>query len=148
MVMQFKTEPGSYAKGRRANAEEWNGFSRTFETAPSAQLGFGVPVARGTGDHGCVAYTGSNEFIGVSEAVQILPHPGDYFVQYDTVPVMEWGVIGVDVGGATVAAGEPAGFDTGTGLWVEGDTINPALSGCVFETSGTGIVLLRVRKVA
>lgn len=146
MAMTFKEAPGSYARGRRVNAEEWNGFSRTFETGGGAELRFGEPVARGVGDRGCVAYTGANEFIGIAEAHLVLPHVGDHYLQYDTVAVCEYGVIGVDVGSASVDAGAPAGWDNTARLWVEADTSVPQVAGAVFETSGTGIVALRLRR--
>lgn len=146
MVMTFKENPDSWMVGRRANGEEWNGFSRTFETGSGAELRFGEPVARGTGDRGCIAYTNAN-FIGIAETNQVLHHVGDYYTQYDTVAVMEWGVIAVNCGANTVAAGDPAAWDSGDRLWfADGDTANPAIDGAVFETSGTGIQLLRLRK--
>lgn len=145
MAITFKEAPAARMLGRRVNAEEWNGFSRVFETAPSAQLGFGQPVARGTDDRGCVEYTGSNTFIGIAETSQILPHTGDYYVQYDTVPVMEWGVIAVDVGSTAVTAGAAASWDNTNSVWVEADSSNTAVDGAVFETSGSGIQALRLR---
>jgi hypothetical protein len=146
MPQQFKTTLAAYAKGRRINAEAWNGFSRTYET-PTLLLGFGVPVARGAGENGIIAFA-TVGFVGVAEAVAILPHTGEGFMQYDTVPVMEEGVIGVDVGSNVVVHGTAAAWNNTTKLWSNTGTIAVAVPGCYFESSGTGIVGLRVRKVA
>lgn len=146
MTFTFKENPDSWMVGRRVNAEAWNGFSRTFETGSSAQLRFGEPVARGAGDRGCIRYTNTG-FIGIAEANQVLHHEGDYYLQYDTVAVMEEGVIAVNCGANTVSAGDPAAWESTDRLWfADGDTANPAIAGATFETSGTGIQLLRLRK--
>lgn len=145
-VFNYAENLTKYAVGRRVNSEEWNTVTRTFETA--ATLAFGVPVARGAGDHGCIAYAGSN-FIGVTEASQMLNHVGDTYARYDNVAVCKMGVIGVLVGEA-VTDGAAAGWDAGTGKWVLADTANPQVPGCVFETSGAAdtVVALRVTPVA
>lgn len=146
MALEFRNTMLPFAAGRRVNMEEWNTVTRTFETAPSAQLAFGVPVQRGANAKGCVAYT-NGDIIGISEASLALPHPGDYYVQYDNVGVCEVGVIGV-VAGESVTAGTPAGFNTGTGRWVVADTAAPQVPGAVFESSGGNgdVVALRYRR--
>lgn len=146
MALVFSDTMKPFARGRRVNMEEWNTITKTFETGGGAQLGFGVPVQRGTNAKGCVVYS-NGDIIGISEASQVLPHPGDYYSQYDNVAICEVGVIGVVVGEA-VTAGNPAGFDTGSGKWVTADTAAPQVPGAVFESSGDldDVVALRYRR--
>ncbi len=144
MPMTFKETPELYAVGRPANMEAWNGITRTLET--DVQLGFGAPVGRGTGDHGCVPYTGSEDFLGVSACSQVLGHPGDYYSQYDNVGIYPKEVLGANTGENEVAAGSPAAWDSDNSVWLEADSSNPQVPGCEFETSGTGVVLIRVRR--
>jgi hypothetical protein len=150
MPITFAQSMNAYALGRRVNMEEWNTITRIFETA--AQLGFGVPVRRGAGAKGCVAYvTGSADIIGITEASQVLPHAGDYYERYENVPVCESGVIGVLAGETTVLGG-PAGYDptanSGAGGWMNADTAAPAIPGATFESvGGVGtVVALRYRR--
>lgn len=137
-MVTYATSITPYARGRRCNSEEWNTITRTFET--DAQLGFGVPVQRGTGDHGIVAWT-SGDFLGVTEASLMLPHPGDYFVQYDNVPVCRMGVIGVLVSGS-VADGDPAAWN-GT-AWGVADTTTETIFG-EFDASGADGTIVPLR---
>lgn len=147
MPIKYGLTLDKFALGRRTNMEEWNTITRTQESATA--LGFGVPVQRGTGEHGCVIYT-NGAFLGVSEASQVQPHVGDNFAQYENVPVCEVGCIGVRCAG-TVTAGMKAGWDAsangGAGAWVEADTGSPQIPGCEFDTGGTDtVVALRVRR--
>lgn len=152
MALVFSETMTPFARGRRVNMEEWNTITRTFETGSNAQLAFGVPVRRGANAKGCVAITtGSAEVIGITEASQVLGHPGDYYLQYDSVAVCEVGVIGV-VAGENVTAGAPAGYDStandGAGGWMVADTAVSQIPGAVFETSGSQgeVVALRYRR--
>lgn len=114
MPLQFKSDIASYAVGRRVNMEEWNSITRSAEAA----IGFGIPVQPGATEHTCktlTATTGQN-VLGITEARQILPHPGDNYAQYDNVAVCEVGVIGVKLG-ADVAAGAVARFNTADSTW-------------------------------
>lgn len=132
MVMTFRENPNSYMAGRRVNAEAWNGISRTFEEAPTAQLKFGVPVRDGAAATGCRRITAATQtVIGISEANQVLPRPGDYFVQYDTVAICESGVIAVATGTDPVAKGAQARFDVTNGVWT-----NAAASATVLTIPG------------
>ena len=118
MVVTFRENPKSYMRGRRVNAEEWNGISRTFETGGNAQLAFGVPAVAGTGDRGCVALTAAAQnVLGITETNQVLTRPGDYYLQYDNVPICESGVIAVLVGASSVSKGAQARFDVTNGVW-------------------------------
>lgn len=119
MAITFRENPASYMRGRRVNAEEWNGISRTFETA-SAQLPFGVPAVAGTGRRGCVALTAAAQVVlGITEANQVLPRPGDYYLQYDSVAICETGVIAVATGTDPVVKGAQARFDVTAGVWTD-----------------------------
>ena len=61
MAYEFRENPASYMRGRRVNAEEWNGISATFETGGGAQLPFGVPVVAGANRRGCVALSAAGQ---------------------------------------------------------------------------------------
>lgn len=116
MPIQFKNTLTSYAQGRRANMEEWNTITRVL--GGSSNLGFGVPVMPGASAGLAVeldATTGRN-VLGITEASQILPHPGDYYVPGENVPVCERGVIGVLLG-ADVTEGAAARWDTANKVW-------------------------------
>lgn len=142
MVQVYRETPASYARGRRVNMEEWNTITRTLET--DVQLKFGVPVQRGTGNHGCVPFT-SGDLLGITEANLVLPHPGDYYTQYDNVAIMESGVIGVLVSG-TVQPGDPAAYNAGNDTWGVADTTTETIIG-EFDAGGTDeVVPLRLRK--
>lgn len=117
MAIQYRENPASYMRGRRVNAEEYNTITRTFETAPTAVLEFGVPAVAGIGRRGCVALTAAAQnVLGITETNQVLPRPGDHYVQYDNVPICESGVIAVRVGPA-VTKGAQARFDVTNGVW-------------------------------
>lgn len=147
--MQFKTQITPFAVGRRCNSEEWNTITRVLEG--TTNVGFGVPVTRGTGPKQFRPLGGGREIIGITEADQTLPRPGDYFAQYDNAGICEVGVIGVLAGG-DVAHGAPAGYDPaandGAGGWVVADTGVDQVPGAQFETSGAAgeTVALRYRR--
>lgn len=139
----YSAELTKYMKGRRGNMESWNTISRTNESATA--IGFGAAVFRGAGEHGCVPAAGG-DFLGVSEANQVLPHLGDEYRQYDTVAICERGVIGVDCSGA-VKAGDAAAWDAAAKKWKVASSGSPQTAGCEFDTDGTDtVVLLRVRR--
>lgn len=126
----------AYAQGRRANAEEWNGKSRTL--AGSANVGFGVPVREGTVDHTVLPLTEAAQAVaGISEASVVLPHPGDQFEPGDTVPVCESGVIGVLLG-ANVTKDAQARFNVTNQTWTGATASATVLTipGATFDESG------------
>lgn len=136
MAIDFKTDIAAYAVGRRVNMEEWNTFTRTAEEV----IAFGVPVMPGTGEHTCVgldAVTGRN-VLGITEAAQVLPTPGDTYKEYDNVAICEFGVIGVMLG-SNVTKGQPARFNTTNGTWTSGaqSTTVVTIPGAQFEADGT-----------
>lgn len=136
MAITFRENPASYMRGRRVNAEEWNGISRTFETGSNAQLPFGVPVVAGSGRRGCVALSAAAEnVLGITEANQVLPRPGDYYLQHDTVAICEVGVIAVVVDSNGVAKGAQARFNVTDGVWTSANASATVLTipGAFFE---------------
>lgn len=151
MAMTFRENPASYMVGRRVNAEEWNGVSRTFESASPAQLGFGVPAIAGAGRRGCLALTAAAQnVLGITEANQVLPRPGDYFVQYDTVPVCETGVIAVQIGATPVTGKVQARYDVTNNVWTPAAASATVLTipGAFFEEpiAANGVGPLRYRR--
>lgn len=101
--------------GMVANGETSNRISRTCETA--AGIGFGQPVYRGTGDHGCTLTVGTlATFLGWSIAQHgqalLAGQDADEYQQYDTVAILTSGAIYVNVKGAVT---DGAAITVGTG---------------------------------
>lgn len=149
MALTLKENLASYALGRRANMEEWNTITRTKEG--SGTLGFGVPVMPGTGEHTCVELDATNgrNVLGITEASQVLPHPGDAYEQYDNVGICEVGVIGVNLG-ANVTAGAQARWNTANKTWTgaaQSATV-VTIPGAQFEVAGASgtVGLVRYRR--
>jgi hypothetical protein len=91
--------------GMVASGETSNRISRTIEDA--AGVGFGVPVYRGSGDHGCTATVGTlATFLGWTIANMgqglVAGQTADTYAQYDNVPIMPQGAIYINVKGAVV----------------------------------------------
>lgn len=141
----YKKTMTKYAKGRRVNMEEWNTNTGVAEAA----IGFAVPVEVGTlGGQQVKEWDGTGVILGITEAVAVLPRPGDAFAQYDNVPFCEIGVIGVEVG-TNVTKGSPAFWDATSKKWVATDTATSyAVLGATFDEAGTAdtIVPLRYRR--
>jgi hypothetical protein len=136
--------------GMVANGETSNRISRTIEDA--AGVGFGVPVYRGSGDHGCTATVGTlATFLGFTIAVAgqglVAGQTADTYAQYDNVSIMPSGAIYVAVKGAvtdgaalTVGAGGGAADLIGataadathiaTG-WIADETVTDGICRCV-----------------
>lgn len=138
MAIQFKENLAAFAVGRRVNMEEWNTITRTKEG--SGTLPFGVPVMPGTGPHTCVILDATNgrNVLGITEASQVLPHPGDAYAQYDNVAICEVGVIGVLLG-ADVTRGAQARWNTADGTWTgaaQSATV-VTIPGAQFDEDGT-----------
>lgn len=109
-----ETVPKGYA-GMVANGETSNRITRTCETA--AGIGFGQPVYRGSGDHGCTATIGTlATFLGWTIAhhgqALIAGQDADEYQQYDNVAIMTSGAIYVNVKGAVT---DGAAITVGTG---------------------------------
>jgi hypothetical protein len=91
--------------GMVADGETSNRISRTIEDA--AGVGFGLPVYRGSGDHGCVGTIGTlATFLGFTIATSgiglVAGATADVYPQYESVPIMTGGAIYVAVKGAVV----------------------------------------------
>lgn len=138
----------AYAQGRRANAEEWNGISRTL--AGNANVGFGVPVIHGTAEHTVLPLTEAGQNVaGITEANYVLPHPGDNYEPGDTVAACESGVIGVLLG-ANVTKGAVARFNVTAKAWTGAAASSTVLTipGATFEEAGASgaVGLVRFRR--
>lgn len=101
--------------GMVANGETSNRITRTCETA--AGIGFGVPVYRGTGDHGCTSTVGTlATFLGWTIATSgqalVAGQDADEYAQYDNVPIITLGAIWITVTGAVT---DGAAITVGTG---------------------------------
>lgn len=97
-----ETIPQGYA-GMVANGETSNRISRTCEVA--AGIGFGVPVYRGSGDHGCTNVVGTlatflGWTIGSTGQGYIAGQDADEYQQYDNIPIITLGAIYITVTGA------------------------------------------------
>lgn len=101
--------------GMVANGETSNRISRTCETA--AGIGFGQPVYRGSGDHGCTLTIGTlATFLGWAIAsggqALVAGQDADEYQQYDNVPIITLGAVYVNVKGAVT---DGAAITVGTG---------------------------------
>jgi hypothetical protein len=111
-----ETIPAGYP-GMVANGETSNRITRTCEDA--AGIGFGKPVYRGSGDHGCTGTVGTlATFLGFTIATSALAltagADADEYPQYENVPILTLGAIYVTVVGA-VADGAAITIGTGAG---------------------------------
>lgn len=111
-----ETQAKGYA-GMVANGETSNRITRTIED--SAGVGFGVPVYRGSGDHGCTATVGTlATFLGFTTATTALGlvsgQTADTYARYDNVAILTSGAIYVTVVGS-VADGAAITIGTGGG---------------------------------
>ena len=141
----YKKTLTKYALGRRVNMEEWN--TRTGVAAGA--IGFGAPVEAGPlGGQQVKAWDGTGVILGITEAVPVLPRPGDAFAQYDNVPFCDMGVIGVKAG-SDVTKDTPAFWDTTANAFVATDTATSyPVPGATFDEAGASgaIVPLRYRR--
>lgn len=101
--------------GMIANGETSNRITRTNED--SAGIGFGLPVYRGSGDHGCTATVGTlATFLGWTIATSAQGYTAtadaDEYAQYDNVAILTSGAIYVAVKGAVT---DGAALTVGTG---------------------------------
>ena len=131
--------------GMVANGETSNRITRTCEDA--AGIPFGVPVYRGTGDHGCTRTPTAGALLGITIATSaqalVAGQDADEYAQYDNVAIMTQGVIWVTAGEAVTDGA--AAYDTGTGI-VDTATDNDAMDGWVFDTTGANAALVKLAK--
>lgn len=130
--------------GMVANGETSNRITRTCEDA--AGIAFGVPVYRGSGDHGCTRTPGG-QLLGITIATSALGlvagADADEYQQYDNVAIMTQGVIWVTAGEA-VTDGAQA-YDTGSAI-VDTSTDNDIMDGWFFDTTGANAALVKLAK--
>ena len=111
----YATTLASGYAGMIANGETSNRITRTNED--SAGIGFGLPVYRGSGDHGCTATVGTlATFLGWTIATSAQGYTStadaDEYAQYDNVAILTSGAICVAVKGAVT---DGAALTVGTG---------------------------------
>lgn len=138
--------------GMIANGETSNRISRTVETAGG--IGFGVPVYRGSGDHGCTSTVGTlATFLGFTVANQgmgyVAGQDADEYQQYDTATILTSGAIFVTVtgnvaDGAAITIGTGAGAADGIGT-TAADATHIA-TGWIADQTITGGGLCRIVK--
>ena len=109
-------------------------------------IAFGVPVYRGTGDHGCTRTPGG-ELLGITIATSALGlvagADADEYQQYDNVAILTQGTIWVTAGEAVTDGA--AAYDTDTSI-VDTSTDNTAMTGWVFDTTGANAALVKLTK--
>jgi hypothetical protein len=130
--------------GMVANGEDSNRISRTCEDA--AGIAFGLPVARGSGDHGCTGtITTAAGVLGFAIATNALGLAAgqtvDKYQQYDDVAIMTGGAIYVQVtgavtDGAALTVGIGASAAAGIGV-TAADATHIALTGWVADETVT-----------
>ena len=111
----YATTLASGYAGMIANGETSNRITRTNED--SAGIGFGLPVYRGSGDHGCTATVGTlATFLGWTIATSAQGYTAtadaDEYAQYDSAAILTSGAIYVAVKGAVT---DGAAMTVGTG---------------------------------
>jgi hypothetical protein len=111
----YATTLASGYAGMIANGETSNRITRTNED--SAGIGFGLPVYRGSGDHGCTATVGTlATFLGWTIATSAQGYTAtadaDEYAQYDSAAILTSGAIYVAVKGAVT---DGAALTVGTG---------------------------------
>jgi hypothetical protein len=110
-------------------------ISRNVETV--AGIAFGVPVAQGADQDGCIAYAGTG-FLGITvrdRSVQI----GELFSRYESARILKKGPICV-LASAAVAAGDPV-YITPAGLFTNVATSNFAIPNSRWDTTTASGVL-------
>lgn len=135
--------PAGFA-GMVANGETSNRITRTIEDA--AGVGFGVPVFRGSGDHGCTATVGTAAtFLGFTIATSagalVAGQTADTVAQYGNVAIMTGGamfvtVVGAVTDGASLTIGKGAGLADGIGV-TAADATHIAATGWVADQTIT-----------
>lgn len=127
--------------GMIASAENVNFISKTVETA--AGVGFGIAVAQGAADGGCIAFAGSGTILGITVRAVSMKAETDTFEQYDACRIMTKGTIFVQASVA-VNAGEQV-YVTDAGAFTNSDSGTTILPGAFFDSSTSGAGLAKVR---
>jgi hypothetical protein len=151
--MAVQTTYSENIDGARAGmiADTQNGLnliSRTVETA--AGIGFGLPVAQGSGDNGVILSESGADYIGFTVRERsVNPDNPDEFSQYEDARIMTHGVIWAtvtDAGG--VDAGDPVWVTEATGALSNADVGSGGgtnLAGCRWESTAANGELAKIR---
>lgn len=108
--------------------------SRTVET--SAGIGFGLAVAQGTNDRGCILGGTTTTFLGITvRDVTLESDQDDTYDHYQEAGVMRRGTIAVSPSG-DVLAGAAVYFTAATGRLSSTSGGNVLVKGARWETSG------------
>lgn len=141
----YTQRPAKGLHGQVANEELSNRISRTVENAGGIK--FGVPVQRGTGDHGVVPLA-AGTFIGIAILNPAVPANAanpDAYPQYFTGAFLTQGPMYVTAGG-NVSDGGQVFYNTVTGRYVGAagtDIIGP-IPGAVFDTTGVDGAIVEI----
>ena len=106
-------------------------ISRNVETV--AGIGFGLPVAQGVDDNGCILFAGTG-FLGVTVRDRSVA-VGDLFGRYESARILKKGPITVTASVA-VAAGDPV-YLTAAGAFTNVATSNTAIPNSRWDSSTT-----------
>lgn len=133
----YGNAPAKGLPGQIASEEKCNKVSREVETA--AGIKFGAPAQRGSAAHGA-AILSTGDFLGLAVLNPAVPADAanpDAYPRYFTGAFMTMGTMYVTAG-ATVAAGDPVYYVTGTGRYTNTDNsaANPAIPDAFFEEGG------------
>ncbi|AJQ46429.1 MULTISPECIES: structural cement protein Gp24 [Pseudomonas] len=113
-------------------------ISRTVETV--AGIGFGLPVAQGADDKGCILFAGSG-FIGVTTRDRSVL-AGEQYARYESARILKKGPITVTASVAVVA-GDPV-YLTPAGAFTNVSTSNVAIPNSRFDTSASAGALANI----
>jgi hypothetical protein len=145
------TYPTAYAFGRPgmiANGETSNRISRTVEDATA--IGFGVPVWRGVGDHGCILAPTAGTLLGITianYAAPPVPATGaelDSYPQYSSAGILTQGEIWVTAGANTTDGAQA--YATSAGVITPTSTSNTILPGWFFDDTVSSGAVVRLAK--
>ena len=130
--------------GMPADMRDWDGVTRTCETA--AGIGFGLAVGRGDGDPSAGVKLGGaiDEFLGVSiRDITLEPQQDDAYAQYQNVGIYTGGTIWVQVTG-TPGPDDPVHFNATTGVFAASGGTGPVLGARWMKTAANGLGKLYV----
>lgn len=130
-------------EGMIANSEDHTIISRQVETVGG--VGFGKVVVQGTGDDQVRVAEAGRAYRGITEAAHF--HGGataDKYAQFETVPVIVYGVVWV-LASVAVASGQPVYFVPATGVLTNVASGNTAIPNAIWDSSTTGPGLAKVR---
>jgi hypothetical protein len=115
--------------GHVADMTQADLISRTVETV--AGIAFGLPVAQGANDKGCIAYAGTG-FLGITTRDRSVV-TGELYSRYESARILKKGPIWV-VASVAVVAGDPV-YITPAGAFTNVATANFLIPNARFDTS-------------